>query len=733
MLSSFQMRYEQNDGHLLFFLDRRHMKQIRLDSTFSTLVIDLSGNGIPQISYWGSRLSDNTVLANLTVRKTTPVYQAGLEKPYGLNMLPEEGSGFRGRPALTGHRHGKNWATHFTLKDTSSTPHSAEIHLEDNISKLSLILDCKLDPDTGVVQRRSRLINNGKDPYSLTTCASAAIPIPPFCSELMTFHGSWTGEFVIERTSFSSGITLFENRTGRTSHEVFPAMIACTKGCNENDGIAYGVHLGWSGNAQLFAECVADGNRQIQMGELLLPGEIILQEKDSYTSPWIYSGYSTTGLNGLSHAFHDFLRNTILPKQASRPRPTQFNSWEAVYFDHDLDKLKLLASEAANLGIERFVLDDGWFHKRHDDNRALGDWWPDEEKYPNGLAPLIDHVKAEGMDFGLWVEPEMINPESELYRNHPEWILHLEGFPQQTGRNQFVLNLCMEDVCHYLFEQLHNLLKNNDIDYLKWDMNRILTTPGNNGNPAIHNQTHALYTLLDRLRKLHPNVEIESCASGGGRVDFEILKRTERFWASDSNDPFERQRIQKGASIFFPPEITGSHIGPATCHTSGRATSLEFRAMTALFSHFGCEFNLFNLSTEENKTLRAYIKLHKHYRHLLHHGDAVRLELDARLRNGYGSVARDKSAALFCVMQLEAPGQIADQTIRFSHLDPDGIYLLKLLQPVTPSIDSMLTDRQHWLDGFSLPGKVLMESGISIYMPWPGTGILIDLQLQQAL
>lgn len=705
------------------------MSYVRLDSDSISYVLDLSSGGIPRMAYWGSRLHDRAEPDQLAAMNNRPLFQAWLDEPYFLNIFPEQGTGFRGRPALSGEKDGQHWATLFKIEKIEQKNQSARIFLIDNLAGLKLVLDLEIDATSGILSRRTTIKNLTEPVYRLSYCAAGAIEIPSNCHELLTFHGCWTGEFLTQRYAFRPGLTQFENRTGRTSHEFFPGLIAGTKDFGENHGTVYGTHLGWSGNSVFFTELIPDGIRQIQMAELLMPGEIVLGKNDTYTSPWIYSGLSHKGLNGLSHKFHQFLRRKILPRttQTSK-RPIIFNSWEAVYFDHNLDDLCRMASKTADLGFERFVLDDGWFHNRNDDTQALGDWWTDQKKYPQGLQPLIEHVENCGMEFGLWIEPEMISPNSELYRKHPDWVLGLEGFPQLTGRQQLVLDLSRQDVMTYLFDRLNEILALHPISYLKWDMNRTLTMAGHKGCPAFHNQTKSLYDLIDRLREAHPHIEIESCASGGGRIDFEILKRTDRFWTSDSNDPFRRQQIQKGASIFFPPEITGSHIGPATCHTSGRITDITFRALTSFFSHFGAEFNLFELDDKEENILKTYISLHKQYRDIIHHGRSIRLELSDPLRNGLGVVSSDMKTALFCIVQMDIPTQTSARTICFSHLDPDSTYRLRLIRPVHHSIESKLVNPENWYSGFRLPGKTLMQTGISIFLPWPGTGVMFELK-----
>ncbi len=292
----------------------------------------------------------------------------------------------------------------------------------------------------------------------------------------------------------------------------------------------WGFHLGWSGNHQLRADVRSDGRRFVQAGELLLSGEKRLQSGEEYQSPWLYATYSNTGLNGISERFHAFVRAQIVKFPSNKPRPVHLNTWEGIYFDHNPEYIMQMATEAAQMGVERFIIDDGWFVGRTGERAALGDWYLDTNKYPNGLEPVIAHVNELGMEFGLWVEPEMVSKDSNLYRQHPDWVLGLQGYHQPSGRWQYVLDLQNGECFNYLFERLNDLLSSYNIGYLKWDMNRELVQPGHQGQAAVHGQTKALYRLLDDLQAAHPNVEIESCSSGGGRIDFEILKRTQRFW-----------------------------------------------------------------------------------------------------------------------------------------------------------------------------------------------------------
>ena len=312
----------------------------------------------------------------------------------------------------------------------------------------------------------------------------------------------------------------------------------------------------------------------------------------SYASPWVYVAASDAGLDGLAESWHGYQRS--LPAHPD-VQPVVLNVWEAVYFDHDLDRLKEIAERAARVGVERFVLDDGWFHDRRDDTAGLGDWVVDPAVWPDGLDPLIEHVTGLGMEFGLWFEPEMVNPDSDLFREHPDWILSAGGRVPLEHRHQQVLDLTRPEVLDHLFERVDAVLSAHDIRYVKWDHNRDLLEAGSGargGAPAVHEQTLAFYALLDRLRAAHPSVAWESCASGGGRIDLGVLERVQRVWASDMTDALARQQIQRWTTQLVAPEYVGAHVSAPTSHTTGRTLSLDFRCATALFGAFGIEWDL---------------------------------------------------------------------------------------------------------------------------------------------
>jgi alpha-galactosidase len=486
----------------------------------------------------------------------------------------------------------------------------------------------------------------------------------------------------------------------------------------------WGVHLAWSGNHVLLAEAMPDGRRYVQAGELLAPGEVCLEPGDSYVAPALLGVHSGSGLTPAAWGYHRWLRR--LPVAPRTPRPVLLNTWEAVYFDHDTERLKELASVSASLGIERFVLDDGWFGSRRDDTSGLGDWWVSEDVYPQGLAPLIAHVRGLGMEFGIWVEPEMVNPDSDLFRAHPDWALTTHGYDPVLARNQLVLNLAHPDAFEHILGQLDALLRDHDVQYVKWDMNRNhVQGSGADGAAGTRAQTLAFYRLLDELRARHPRVEIESCSSGGARIDLEVLRRTERVWTSDCNDALERQTIQWGSSMLITPELMGAHIGPTRSHTTGRVHSLAFRAITAIFGHLGVEWNVLTLTESERGQLAEAIELHKRFRDLLHGGDTVRFD---PVDNGqspsslaHGVYATDRRAALVAHVQLTTGMSLV----------PPPLRLPGLLPAVRYRIEHVPMPGAMWFweaSGLVLTGAQLAAHGIQLPRQHPESGVLLHLQ-----
>ncbi|MCP4297716.1 MAG: alpha-galactosidase [Proteobacteria bacterium] len=445
-------------------------------------------------------------------------------------------------------------------------------------------------------------------------------------------------------------------------------------------------------------------------------------------SPEIYVAHSDQGFNGISRKFHSYVRNRIVKfPEPQKARPVTINTWEAVYFNHNNKGLKKLVDISAAVGCERFVLDDGWFHNRNDDTSSLGDWVPDLRKFPQGLNPLADYVVSKGMEFGLWVEPEMVNQDSDLYRKHPEWALSLEVYPEVEGRNQLVLDLTNPDVEEYIFECLETLLSKTSIQYLKWDMNRALVMPGNKEEKAVaYRYVKVLYSLIDRIREKFPQVEIESCASGGGRIDFEILKRTHRFWPSDSNDAIERIKIQMGMSYFFPPEVMGTHIGPESCHTSGRRFHRIFQNLVASYGHFGMEADLSKLSHNELQELKDLVVSYKSDRKLWHTGNFSRVRTIDPSLLGVSVVSEDQKTARLTMYQIDRPRDIIPPLVKIPGLEQNQTYRVRLHSNLENALKNSRSFENPLLkNGVELPGMILTQVGVQLPVLSAQTGLSI--------
>lgn len=682
-----------------------------------------------EICYFGKRLQNLNINSIDMLNPAVPNSRLDIDVPF--TLCPEEGLGNFSTPGLEGHRNGKDWSPVFITKEVKKNNNNITIISEDDIAKLRLTSQLILD-ESGVLQCQNSLTNLADQPYQVNRL-SVTLPIPERAQELMAFNGRWIKEFFPHRTKIEHCGYLQENRRGRTSHEYFPGMIVGTSGFKEQTGEVWGIHLGWSGNHRIQVAVKSNGKRFIQAEALYLAGEISLSKGETVSTPWLYATYSDQGLNKMSQHFHQFLRTNIIKFSAHKPRPVHLNTWEGIFFDHNPDYIMKMATQAAQIGVERFIIDDGWFGHRDDDYQGLGDWYLDERKYPNGLEPVIKHVKDLGMEFGIWVEPEMINKNSNLYRAHPDWLLELQGYQQPEGRHQYVLDLQNPNVFDYLLERLTWLLGSYDIDYIKWDMNREIVQAGHNGHPAIVGQTKAVYRLLDILQKKFPNVEIESCSSGGGRIDYEILKRTQRFWASDSNDALDRQIIQRGMSYFFPPEVIGAHIGGALCHTTYRQIDMNLRGLTALFGHMGVELDPVKESQQEKLSFANYIKLHKQLRSLLHSGNFIRLDVDDnQAMQSYGVVSQDQTEAAFIIAQLILPTYALSGNLRLAGLLPDKDYHIEILDMpnnIDPKVNGhVMKALPNWMvKSTTLSGDWLMNIGLPLPVLDPATAMLIKI------
>ncbi len=674
----------------------------RIDDGRQTLVLAARNDRLPEAVYWGAMLPDDEDLNTLHAANAIDVTGGMLDENPDLSICPEATRSFPGQPGLI-------------VRDSDGTPLLPKFCFEnaeqngtltltyaDKANGLTLTVSFVSDHDTHTITCQTTL--DATRPVHLHWLAAPVLPAPQQSDEMIDVSGRWCGEFQLSRTAWAPGMRYRENRTGRTGHEHFPGLIIPCRGATNTTGEAYAFHYGWSGGHKMIAEELQDGRRQIQWGHAArMETEAATQFK---TAP-LYIVYSDTGLNGCAVSFQRHLRDRIVtwPKPDA-PRPVHYNCWEAVYFDHKLPVLTDIADRAAALGAERFVLDDGWFGNRDDDTRSLSDWTVDPRKYPDGLHPLITHVHGLGMTFGIWFEPEMINEDSDIHRAHPDWALGSED--QTLGRQQKALNMALPEVRDFLYDRMSAILRDHDVDYIKWDHNRVLPMPD-------ASQTRGSYALIDRLRADFPNVEIESCASGGGRIDFGILQRTQRVWLSDSNDALERLRIQHDAALFLPLCVTGSHVGPRHCHTSGRNLDISFRAWVAAQRHMGFEMDPRELDDVETAVLKEVTGWWKHNRDWMQKADILRLDSADPAVLAEQQLARDKDRFVVFAGKAATSSQIAPRPLRLTGLEPDATYRINLanrnsLHRLSRGTTALKTD------ALELSGTYLMHHGVTL--PW---------------
>jgi alpha-galactosidase len=706
----------------------------RLDSQDQTQVWFTPGGGMPALLYWGEPLPAACDMNMLALALQPAVPHGGLDVPERVSWLPEPGRGFTDMPGLALRRGERHLYTQFELLGAEASEEGWDFRLQDPAAQLELLLRLRLHADSGVFSADVCLTNVGHDELQVDHMASLALPVPRRLSERLSLTGRWAAEFQPVREPVGRAAWLQESRVGRSSHHAFPGVTLMEPGTQASCGEAWSCQLAWSGNHRLLVQPLRLGGVQLQAGELLLPGELSLKLGESAASPKLHLCRSGQGLGALRRAWHRFVRDRVLPQNRA-PRPVQFNTWEATYFDHDAARLQALATTAAALGVERFVLDDGWFAGRRHDRAGLGDWKPCPERYPQGLAPLASHCQALGMSFGLWVEPEGVSQDSALFRAHPSWVLGVDGLEQPLGRHQHVLNMGLSEAREHLHEQLSALLRSAPIQYLKWDMNRDMThAAGQDGRVAARQHVRGLYQLIDQLRTEFPALEIETCASGGARADLGMLHRATRVWVSDCNDPIERQRMQRALLNYLPPEVMGVHVGDAASHTTGRVSSMPLRTLNALLGHFGLEADLLKLTPDESQHLREAIAFYKSGRSW-HEGASVQvLDHDESGLLATSLVAADGSRGWVTVVSTTSQAEAIAAPLRLQGLEREAHYRVRVhpLWPAQPQLSKRPAGPFTGDIDLILAGQALLQAGLALPVMQPGTGVLLCLQRLQA-
>ncbi|MDE1175848.1 MAG: alpha-galactosidase [Edaphobacter sp.] len=561
------------------------------------------------------------------------------------------------------------------------------VRMKDIERAVFVTLVYRMDAATGVLAREAVVENETKGPIRLEQVQAATWNLPR--GDHYRLHyvtGRWAGEDSLKVQPVQGGKTVLESRRGTTGAQNNPwFMIDDGTSEDQDAGEVWFGALGWSGSWQIAIEQnvvkdvrVTGGSNAFDFGYQLKAGE-------TFETPWFYGGYSHAGVGGASRLLHRFEVDNILPNHPhEKIRPVLYNSWEATTFAVTAEGQMALAEKAAKMGVERFVIDDGWFGQRKDDHAGLGDWYVNKEKFPQGLKPLIDKVHGLGMDFGIWVEPEMVNPDSDLYRKHPDWVLNFTGRPRTEGRNQLVLNLARKDVHDYTLEWLDKLLTENRIAFLKWDYNRNWAEPG---WPAVSPEEQKnvyvdfirnYYDILEQLRKRHPGVEIESCSGGGGRVDLGVMKLTDEVWTSDNTDAYDRLTIQNGFTYAYTPAAMMAWVTDSPTWVNNRTLSLEYRFLSSMQGSLGVGANLNHWKDEDFATASKMIAAYKEIRETVQRGELYRLmEPETGEQSVTESVARDgKQAVLFAFLHSSTKNYPFPR-VKLRGLEEDAVYSLK--------------------------------------------------------
>ena len=568
-------------------------------------------------------------------------------------------------------------------KDTECK--TLELTCEDQILKLQVILSYSIFADSDAVARSVRIVNCAKEPIYLTKVLSACIDMDNDDYEMITLHGSWARERAIQTRPIMKGKQSVGSVRGESSHQEHPFMAwkKCTT--TEESGDIYAMNFVYSGNFLAQIEENPFGSIRAMMG--IHPHNFIwkLEPEESFQAPEVICVYSADGIGGMTRCFHDLYRNHLIRGvYKDRRRPILINNWEATYFDFDTEKLLDIARQASELGIEMLVMDDGWFGHRNDDNSSLGDWQVNEKKLKGGLKYLVDEVNKLGMKFGIWLEPEMISPDSDLYRAHPDWAIAIPGRTGSLARNQYVLDLTRKEVRDHVYEMITAVLRSANIEYVKWDMNRQLSDIGSYGLPAdrqgelYHRQVLAVYELQDRMTKEFPNLLLENCSGGGARFDAGMLYYSPQIWCSDDADAVERLSIQAGTALIYPLSTMGAHVSDCPNHTVGRVTPFETRGYVALAGTFGYELDVTKIPEADRNMIPEQVAMYHQYNDLIRTGDYYRIAYyaDNHYYDCYEVVAKDKSEALITYIQVLNRPNFHSRRVYIPGLDPDAVYVI---------------------------------------------------------
>ena len=703
-------------------------QQFYLETKNTSYIIKILPNGMLQHVYYGAKVSqDDFSYHNLFCRRCFSIETIMDENVVSNETIPQEYSCFgRGdyRKAalevcnITGRCLTEIvYVKHEILKDKPRIPdmphldvNIAEVEtlavtLHDKISHFDVILYYSVFVEEDIISRYVEIRNTSNQPLQIRNAASLSVDFEKADFDLLTLQGAWGRERHVNRRSLAQGTSSIESRRGSSSHHLNPFAALLSKNADETSGEVFGFTLIYSADFKILAEVDHFENTRVQVGINPETFSWKLKEGESFFTPEALMTYTNQGLNGMSHNFHAVCRNH-LGKCADKNivHPIVINSWEAMYFDMSEQKIEKFISECKGLGIDTFVLDDGWFGHRNDDTTSLGDWYVNKNKFPAGLTKVIECCHKNGLNFGIWFEPEMISCESDLYKAHPDWCIHYEDIYPIESRNQLVLDMARNDVVDNIYNQIAKMIQEYDIAYIKWDFNRNIMDNGSASlskecqNEHAHRYILGVYSLMQRLTESFPHVFFEGCSAGGGRYDFGILYYMPQIWTSDDSDAIERLKIQYGTSIVYPPSTMVAHVSACPNHQTGRVVPFETRGEVAQMCNYGYELDVSLLSETERNMICAQIDVHKSLEPLIYEGQYYRLRspFEGNICS-WQLVSEDKRNSYVFVGFQKTLANPKGEYLKLQGLNNDGKYYIKQLD-------------------VTLTGNVLMNAGIPVLM-----------------
>ena len=671
----------------------------------TSYIIKLVNGKYPAHLYWGRKLDGSLNFDHKILYGDRPVMTIIKEDNLSLELLPQEypayGNTDYGVPAYKILQENGSRTTNALYSDhriyngkaeLSGLPASyaeaddkvetLEIELVDQAAGFKIILSYTVFADYDIITRSAKIINQGEQNLNLQSALSISLDFEDSNFEMLQLSGAWGRERYLKTRPLIQGLQQIESKRGASSHYQNPFLALCRPNTDEDMGEVYAANLIYSGNFKAAVEVNHYDRTRLSLGINDFDFNWLLKAGEEFQTPEAVLAYSDQGLNQMSQLYHKFYRERLVKsKFKTEERPVLLNNWEGTYFDFDEEKIVEIAASAAELGVELFVLDDGWFGRRNDDTTSLGDWYVNKNKLPNGVSGLAEKINKLGLDFGIWVEPEMVSPESDLYREHPDWVIEVPDRPNSEGRNQLILDFSRQEVQDYIIDVLTKLFADSNISYVKWDMNRNMTEIGSNKlaverqQETAHRYMVGLYRVLEKLTSQFPDILFESCASGGGRFDPGMLYYMPQTWTSDDTDAVERLKIQYGTSLVYPSSSMGAHVSAVPNHQVERSTSLKMRYDVASFGNLGYELDITELNEKEMKAVKKQVNNYKEIRELVQFGDFYRLRSPfAGNFTAWSYLSQDREEVLAGFYQVLATPNPKEETLKLKGLDPESDY-----------------------------------------------------------